>query len=196
MIKPILFCDFDGTICHDRYWSSLPAEQYDQVQKLLFRDDTSRVNDWMRGKYTAEQINEWLSEQTGMPYKELWGVFVADCESMKVSTETLEKLSSLRDHYTVILMTGNMDSFSRFTAPILRLQNYFDQISNSYHEGKHKTDNGGEIFKEYTGRLGVPLSECVVLDDSQSVCDTFELLGGKAYRVTSEKDINYYLALL
>ncbi len=192
--KPILFCDFDGTLCHNRYWSSLPSQQYEKVQKLLFRGDKTRTSDWMRGKYSAEEINGWLAEQIDIPYEILWGLFVQDCQNMKVAQTTLEKLSSLRDRFTVILITGNMDSFSRFTVPALRLEKYFDYISNSYYEGRHKTDNGGLIFKEYSERVGTPLSECVVLDDSQRVCDTFESLGGIAYRITAEKDVNYYLS--
>ena len=194
--RPILFCDFDGTICHDRYWSSLPSEEYDQVQELLFRNDTTRVNDWMRGVYTAEEINQWLADQTGIPYERLWDTFVADCRAMRVSDETLHKLSSLRDRYKVILMTSNMDSFSRFTIPQLELDRYFDHISNSYYEGRLKSDEGGRIFTDYATRFGVPVTECVVLDDSINVCGVFESLGGRAYRITPEKDVNYHLATL
>jgi FMN phosphatase YigB (HAD superfamily) len=194
MTKPILFCDFDGTICHDRYWRSLPSEQYEKVQSLLFRDDKTYVSDWMRGKYTAEQVNEKVAHELGLPYEQVWQLFVNDCSTMRVSQETLEKLSALRSRYTVVLMTGNMDSFSRFTVPALGLENYFDCISNSYHEGKHKTDDKGQIFTEYADKFGVPLKECVVIDDSQNVCATFEALGGMAYAVTPEKTITHYLA--
>jgi hypothetical protein len=57
MAKPIIFCDFDGVLCHDKYWRSLPEDQYEKVQELLFRDGTTLVNDWMRGEFTAEGIN-------------------------------------------------------------------------------------------------------------------------------------------
>jgi len=195
-MKPILFCDFDGTICHERYWRSLPPDQHEKVQNLLFRSDKTRVNDWMRGKYTAEEVNRFVSEETGIPYEELWKLFVNDCSTMRVSQEVLEKLSALRDRYRVILMTGNMDSFSRFTAPALKLEHYFDHISNSYHERKHKTDNRGEIFVEYAERFGAPLSSCVVIDDSPNVCATFEALGGRACMITPDRDIDYHLAAL
>lgn len=196
MNKPLLFVDFDGTICFERYWRSLPSDQYRKVQELLFGEDKTRVNDWMRGKYTAEEINQWMAKQIGIPYEELWQLFVNDCGTMKVSKHTLEKLSALRDRYTVVLMTGNMDSFSRFTATTLELERYFDYISNSFNEGKHKTDNDGEIFVEYAKKYGVPLSECVVIDDSPNVCAVFEQLGGTAYRVSPERNIESYLSQL
>ncbi len=194
--KPILFVDFDGTICHDRYWRSLPNLYNEKIQTLLFGKDTKRVNDWMRGKYTAEEVNQFVSKAIGLPYQDLWKIFVEDCENMNIATITLERLSAIRNKYTVILITGNMDSFSRFTEPALGLDKYFDYISNSYYEGKQKTDNDGEIFTEYATKYGVSLNECIMIDDSENVCTTFEKLGGTAYIVSLEKDINQYLESL
>lgn len=191
--KPILFCDFDGTICHDRYWRSLPAEKYTQVQELLFQGDMQKANDWMRGTYTAEEVNQFVAESIGMPYAELWDLFVQDCRTMRVKKEILEKLSALRQRYTVILITGNMDSFSRFSAPVLSLENYFDHISNSYYEGVSKTDNDGDLFAVYATKYGVQLSDCVLLDDNAAVCTIFERLGGKPYLVSSTHNVEYYI---
>lgn len=157
--KPILFCDFDGVLCHDRYWRSLSFNEHEKVQELLFRNNTTLVNDWMRGKYTAEEVNRIVSEKTEIPYKRLWDVFVKDCKTMHIQKGNLEKLNSFRDQYTVILITGNMDSFSRFTHPALMLDNYFDHISNSFHEGIHKTDNGGEIFLKYIEKYGATIQD-------------------------------------
>ncbi|MEK7065997.1 MAG: hypothetical protein AAB965_00305 [Patescibacteria group bacterium] len=54
--KPILFCDFDGVLCYDRFWRSLPSHEYEKMQDALFRRDKEMVNDWMRGEYCAEEI--------------------------------------------------------------------------------------------------------------------------------------------
>ena len=191
-MKPILFCDFDGTICHDRYWRSLPSEYHERVQQLLFRDDKTRVNDWMRGKYTAEEVNRFLADELGLSYDELWALFENECRTMQVPKNVLDKLHALREKYTVILMTGNMDSFSRFTVPALGLEEYFDHISNSYHEGKHKS----ELFIEYASRFGVLMRDCIVIDDNREICGIFESLGGTALLVGPEKDVTYYLAQL
>jgi len=85
-IKPILFCDFDGVLCHDRYWRSLPFKEHEQVQELLFRNDTTLLNDWLRGKYSAEEVNRLVSEEIAMPFEKLWKVFVKDCKNMRVWT--------------------------------------------------------------------------------------------------------------
>jgi len=127
--KPILFCDFDGVLCHDRYWRSVPADKLEAIQELLFLNDTSLVNDWMRGKHTSEEINQFISEKIDMPFNKLWDIFINDCKNMRVSLKALEKLHQLRSKYTVILITGNMDSFTRFTHPELMLDNYFVSIA-------------------------------------------------------------------
>jgi len=194
--KPILFCDFDGTLCHDRYWRSLPPNKHEKLQELFFGNDTTFINDWMRGKYSAEEINQSISQRIEMPFESLWDIFVSDCKTMRVPKEALEMLNSLRDRYIVILITGNMDSFTRFTQSALGLENYFDCISNSFYEGVHKTDNEGEIFIKYTNKYKVSIQTCILIDDSKKVCKIFNKLGGTAYRVIKNRDIIYYLEKL
>lgn len=194
--KPILFVDFDGTICHERYWRSLPPVHHKAVQDLLFNTDTHMVHDWMRGKYSAEEINQFVAEKIGMPFRELWELFVDDCKTMHVSPQVLDQITELRKKYLVILLTGNMDSFTRFTVPALNLEKYFDHISNSYYEGRHKTDDGGQLFLDYAEKYNVPLSTCIVIDNSKTVCSLFQELGGTAYHVTPEIDVLQHFATI
>ncbi len=194
--KPILFCDFDGVLSHDRYWRSLPTEQLKKVQEFIFYGDGILVGEWMRGKRTAEEVNQIVAEHIGVSYQELWDLFVHDCKTMDVSKDNLEKLHNLREKYTVILITTNMDSFSRFTSPSHNLPKYFDYIFNSYEEGMLKTDNDGEAYTLLAKKYSVPMSECIVFDDSKSVCDIFTELGGKAYLVTKENNLESWLLKL
>ena len=194
--KPILFVDFDGTLCFDRYWRSLPPDQFKTAQELVFGDDKALVDGWMRGKNTAEEVNRLIAEKINMPFEELWGLFVRDCETMHISEKVLERLDALRDRYIVILITGNMDSFTRFTIPALKLDRYFDHINNSFFDGRFKTDRKGEIFTEYAEGIGVSLNDCVLIDDSAKTCEAFNALGGTAYLITPEQDIMHYLEIL
>ncbi len=191
--KPILFIDFDGTICFDKYWRSLPKDKFDQMQSFMFGEDKTLVNDWMRGKYTAEEINQLVAEKIDMSFEKLWELFVLDCKTMEVSREILEKLSAIRDKYTVILITGNMDSFTRFTVPVLQLEKYFDYINNSFFETKLKDDDNGSLFTKYAKSLGVSLNKCILIDNSQKACESFRALGGTAYFITPEHGIMMYL---
>lgn len=192
-IKSILFIDFDGTLCHDRFWRSLPAAQYEKVQSFLFGEDKTHVQEWMLGKRTAEEINELLADHLGVPFQKLWDIFVQDTRSMKVSQESLNVIKNLRDKYTTILITVNMDSFSRFTVPALRLNDYFDAISNSYDEGLFKSDNDGEVFRKYIHTYQAPVESSILIDDSPSACATFLSLGGISRQVVGDNDLVYHL---
>ncbi len=194
--QPILFVDFDGTLCHDRFWRSLSRDQYASVQEILFGEDRTLVQEWMVGKHTSEDINKLLSEQLRIPYAELWNIFVQDAKNMKVSSKVLQTIHTLRSRYTTILITVNMDSFSRFTVSALALDRYFDAISNSYYEGTFKGDNDGEIFRNYLEKYGAPIRSSVLVDDSLSVCETFRRLGGRAMQVTKERDVLCHLNAL
>lgn len=193
MHKPILFIDFDGTLCHDRFWRSLPEEQYKKVQTLLFEEEKSYAEEWMKGKRTAEEVNQFIAGKLDIPFQALWAVFVKDAETMRVSKEVLETIGNLRDKFTTILITVNMDSFSRFTVPALELNNYFDDISNSYYEGKFKSDNEGEVFRDYMQKYSAPVERSILIDDSTGACETFRAIGGIAYQITLEDDITLCL---
>ncbi|MFA6404422.1 MAG: hypothetical protein WCW03_00210 [Candidatus Paceibacterota bacterium] len=194
--KPIIFVDFDGTICFDKYWRSLSPRDFEVVQSFIFGKESTLVNDWMRGKYTAEEVNSMLADKIGMPFMKLWELFVRDCETMHIHEDVLNKLNSLRTKYTVILITGNMDSFTRFTVPSLHLDRYFDHINNSFFAGKLKEDSKGVLFTEYATSLNVPINECFLIDNSPKACMSFVNLGGTSYQITPENDITYFLEKL
>ncbi|NEJ17715.1 hypothetical protein GR211_33220 [Rhizobium leguminosarum] len=183
--RPIIFIDFDGTICNDRYWRTLPSDKQNKLQTYLFQENRNIVFEWMRGLHTAEEINNLVAVALDIPYSELWEIFVADCQSMHVSPATLARLAHLRLIANTILVTGNMDSFSRFTVPALLLDQHFDAISNSYNEGRLKTDDGGALFMQYIEQFGASIEDCVVIDDSAEVCSTFARLGGMPLHATA-----------
>lgn len=185
--RPTVFVDFHGTICNDRFWRSLSDEQQLALQAFLFEKNGHLVDEWMRGLHTAEAINEIIAAELDISYDLVWAVFVADCRSMHISPGILSRLRQLRPLANIVLMTGNMDSFTRFTAPALGLDEYFDAISNSFDEGRLKTDDGGSIFGQYASRYGTPIEKCVVIDDAEDVCAVFTDLGGKALQVTGER---------
>lgn len=189
-----LFIDFDGTICNDRFWRNLPEKENSLVQKKLFIENGELVADWMRGKYTSEEINEFVSKETRLPYDRIWNVFVDDCKKMHVDPEILELLTKLRKKFHLVLITGNMDCFDRFTAPNLELEKYFDTVVNSYTEGCLKTDNDGETFRKY---LKGNIQDALLVEDSPTSCQTFSNLGGTALQVArTDKTIKHLQHIL
>ena len=192
-IKPILFIDFDGTLCHDRFWRSIDADSFEKIQNLLFGEDKSMVNEWMRGVYSSENINELISKELNIPFEKVWNTFVADCENMNVSTDVLNRIKNLKKDFHIVLITDNMDCFTRFTAPALKLDLLFDSIINSSDNKKFKSDNGGEIFLQTVNKLDSKIENSILMDNSKSACGTFSKLGGMIRFVTPEEPLAFWL---
>jgi len=182
-LKTLVLVDWDQTLCFDRYWRSLPEAQRLRVQDELFGGNSTLVHEWMRGEHAAEYVHAYLATWLGIEYEALWDVFVHDCETMRVAPGLLTRLNALRAQATVVLATGNMDSFSRFTVPALRLHDYFDGISVSWDERLHKSDNNGELFERLAARYRVPMCNVTLVDDNRLNCELVRAKGGTAYQV-------------
>lgn len=195
-MKPILFIDFDGTLCFDRFWRNLKPEELKKVQHFLFTSNKEILRKWMLGEFTSEEVNLLVSESLSLDYTYLLDTFIKDCETMDVSKTTLKRVHSLRDTYTTILITDNMDCFSRFTVPSLNLQNYFDEIINSSDRRLSKNENDGQLFIDVTREHNSDLKKSMLLDNSLDTCTIFENLGGKSLFVTPEKPLSYWLETL
>lgn len=192
-MKPIIFVDFDGTINFEKLWNMLEMESYGIVQTLLFGEDKSVIHKWMRGSCTSEEINLLVAQKIGLPYKSLWKIFVENCRNFKVSKNTLRQIKCLSDKFKTVLLTDNMDCFSRFIAPALSLNNHFDLVVNSADTGLFKDDNNGEIFTRLINVHGARIEECILIDNSIKSCNRFAGLGGKSCLVTTENTIDHWL---
>lgn len=192
-MKPVLFIDFDGTLCHDKFWRSLSPELLSKI-KLFEFDEEQIAQRWMRGEFTSEEINRRVAPLIGMDYQELWDLFVENCSTMEVSKDLLETLSNLRSRYHVVLMTDNMDSFDQFTVPALHLEDYFDLIVNSYNKKRGKEDESGKNFTEVLQSYDSAIEDSILIDNSAQACQLFESLGGTSYLVSGDQNLGYWLA--
>ena len=192
-MKPILFIDFDGTLCHDRFWRSIDASSFEKIQNFLFGANKSKVDEWMRGIHSSEEINQLISKELNVPFEKVWEIFVADCENMNIPVDVLNRIENLRKNYHTILITDNMDCFTRFTVPALKLNSYFDSIINSFDNKKFKSDNNGDIFLQVVNGRGSKIEDSILMDNSKGACNTFSKLGGMTRFVTSEKPLAFWL---
>ncbi len=193
MSRPILFVDFDGTICTDRYWHSLSGEEQVRLQQALFVDNKPLAHAWMRGEKTSEEINQFLADTCSLDYGELWNTFVTDCKSFALENGVYEAIGEVRTRYRTVLVTDNMDCFGRFIVPSIKLDKVFDHIWNSSDHGFLKNDYDGRAYTEACHELGADISECVLIDDREHSIDTFAQLGGQTYLTGSPKDTVLYL---
>lgn len=196
MGKPILLIDFDGTLCHDRFWRSLDVKHFDQIQELIFNQNFEYIDEWMRGKKTAEEVNLFVADKLNIPYEHLWSLFVEDCKTLYIDKKDLELIDGLREKYIVVLMTNNMDTLMRFTVPALNLDVHFDLIVSSADRGILKHDENGKLFTDIIQELNGNIKDTILIDNSRKVCDLFEALGGKPLYVDKEKNLTYWLKTL
>ncbi len=191
-----LFIDFDGTICFDLFWRSLPPDLNNQINNLLFHNNENLINSWMIGKFSSEDINSIISQNLKIEYEYLWDIFVNDCKKMSIRIKTLELLQKAKTYYKTILITDNMDCFDRFTVPSLNLRKNFDYIENSYNHKMLKSSKDGVFFKEVAQSRNINLKDSILIDNSYHNCNIFEQLGGESISVLKPEDIEIHLQSL
>ncbi len=192
-MKPLLLLDYDGTICFDRFWRSVDAALFAQIQVHLFGADRHMLTTWMRGQLTSEEINQFLALKTNVSYQKLWETFVNDCRTMRVEPQHLQKVRNLRSRFAAVLMTDNMDCFSRFTVPALQLDHSFDAILNSADHGQLKSDDSGSLFSQTAQIYGNAMRDAWLVDNSKQACDHFTALGGNACFVDAKHPVQFWL---
>ncbi len=197
MKKQNIFIDFDGTICFDFFWRGVPDSLRQKFESFLFRDNGNVVEDWMRGNLTSEQVCHFISENRGLVHDEILKIFVNDCKTMTVKPEILMAIDRCRKNNNVFLITDNMDSFTRFTEPGLKLKQHFDKIYNSADYGKLKDDAAEEsLFTKALSDSNSDIKKSVLLDNSKKNCEIFKKLGGSSFCVENADHVLTLLKML
>ncbi|NBD74253.1 hypothetical protein GVX82_04420 [Patescibacteria group bacterium] len=191
--KPVLFIDFDGTLCHERFWSDLPEKTYARVQSYLFGTNRSLARQWMRGNLTAEEICKELGEELELDAPFLLRKLEQKCRTMYIEREILDRVGKLRPRFYTVCITTNVDTFTRWTWPSLDLSQQFDACENSADTGVYKSDDHGQIFVDVCERFRAPIDKSILIDDSRRNCACMTRRGGISYRVDDERDVGYYL---
>jgi FMN phosphatase YigB (HAD superfamily) len=175
----VVFLDWHGTLCTSIFWehwaqdSSLIAANL-LIQRHLFETSTELVHGWMLGDWNAEAITEEISRRTQIDAGELLAGLRESCESMKLLDDALfEAVGNLRRNGTkVVIATDNMDTFTRWTVPSLKLSRHFDAILNSHDLRafkRHKTEKGdSKFFSRYLSDHGINPARTILIDDSQN----------------------------
>ncbi len=111
-----------------------------------------------------------------------------------VSEDVLPQLCILRSRGVWVgIATGNMDSFTRWTVPALRLDRHDDVILNSAElgvmKGDRRQDGSSEFFSDFLHVRGFTTGTTVILDDSQDIAGVAEESGMTFRNITSEHTV-------
>jgi len=199
MNKKIIFIDWDGTLSSSRFWGELREtnNNFAKIVNDFFIFEKKIVIDWMKGLLTSEYINKIISQKSGISEDKLWKIFISDCQNMIIDPHAINLIQNIRVKYPVILVTGNMDCFTRFTIPALKLNDKFDLIVNSADVGYLKTDYNGKCFMDCAKQFNIKsMSNAYLIEDSVKTCETFSRLGGNALKVSNLNETLSHLKLL
>lgn len=197
MKKQNIFIDFDGTICFDTFWRTAPETLKRKIEDLLFHGGNGEtLENWMRGKLTSEEICKFVALSLEVDFKDVFSIFVADCKSMTVSADSLRAIDRCRKNNNVYLITDNMDSFTIYTEPQLKLGQHFDRIYNSADLGILKGDEDESLFIKALKDTKSDIKKSILLDNSKSNCEIFKKIGGNSFCVRNENDVLNLLQML
>lgn len=196
-----IFLDWNGTLSDSIFWDHLKNSD-DEGKRLLkiwetslFSNNKDFINKWMRGKYTTEEVLEIVSKDTKTEYKKLLKEFVKGCESMELSSpQIIPLISKLQKKGTkIVIATNNMDCFTRWTVPTMKLNTVFDEIINSSDQKALKKDldsNGNSLFfKDFFERNKIYMKDCVFIDDSIDHDNTISNMGIRYIQIDSSKEL-------
>ncbi len=194
-----IFFDWHNTLSTLLFWDQWKNPEHPRhewhasLSRYLLGENMSAVMKWMRGKLSAEEISSMLADALGYSREAIFQDLKESCESMRlVSDEILPLVRKLRESgMKCVIATDNMDTFTRFTVPALRLSEHFDGVLNSFETGMLKFDTeGGAIpfFDEYLEKNNLRYKDVVLIDDCMDTSGTYEKRGFDILQVFNPDD--------
>lgn len=173
----VVFIDWDLTLSGSRFWGHWavdPKRQKDieLIRRLVFASNSGFIDDWMRGRYSAEEAVTEIARRTGLDANKLLLGLRESCANMTLyDNQTLDMVDGLRAKgVKIVIATDNMDTFSRWTVPALGLNDHFDEILNSHELKARKKDKssvgGSAFFADFFERYRIDPARSVLIDDS------------------------------
>lgn len=131
----LLFLDFNGVLSYRPFWASLQSTDpltFSSIQELLFQKNLPLLHQWMRGQVSAEDICSYLAKNLGQDYDYLLQTLIQDCKTIDLFKPARSLLAELKTGYYLVLVTDNMDCFSRWIMPAYPKEfTLFDAIFDS-----------------------------------------------------------------
>ena len=202
-----IFLDWNSTLSYSKFWGHWQRESnpynniFNNIQSTLFSISSAKIKDWMRGKYSTEQIVEFVAKHTEQNYKLLLSEFIKSCQQMEYSSFHIPQLiKQLRAKgIKVLIATDNVDSFTRWTVPALKLDILFDDILNSYNLRVLKTDideKGESLFFKKGLKKNFNFKGSVLIDDNLDVKSIVKKSNIDFLYITKENELERHLEKL
>jgi hypothetical protein len=178
MAEPkVIFIDWNKTLSDSHFWRHFP-----EAETVMFLANRELLNPWMRGELSSEKICQTIAEETTFSESDIFNDLKESCAVMEfVDPEIPELIKKIRARgIKVVLATDNMDCFSRFTVPALKLKELFDDVLVSCDTKILKVEVREScipFFKKFLTENNLKYSDTVLLDDSDWFAEAYEALG-------------------
>ena len=171
-MKAVLL-DFNGTLFFD---SGFHAEAWAEIYRELHPDEDDGPDGSFylgpRNDVLIQKIAPWLSEQERQEvsrhkealYRKICKENPHQVQLVNGAVEFLDKLKELKVPF--ILASASIKDNIDFYFETFALERWFDKDITVYDDGTYA--DKGKMHLEAAKRLGVELSECVVIEDSPS----------------------------
>lgn len=188
-MKKVIFIDWNRTLSFDLFWGHLKEIEHPNhhhlapIEEWLFVKNRELINPWMRGEISVEDVVGRMASDTEIPAKIILQELRHSCEVMQYCIVGLQELiKDIRSRGTkVVIATDNMDTFTRFTVPALKIDQLFDGYLNSY-DIKHLKDDEEPadsivFFDDFLTKNNLTYADVVLLDDSPDKSGKYQRLG-------------------
>jgi HAD superfamily hydrolase (TIGR01509 family) len=159
MVKAVIF-DCFGVLTTD-YWkefvATLTAEQIEPARSIIYRYDA--------GKIDRADFLKSVKKLTGRTPREVEKLKPGE---MTKNIELLDYIRKLKKTYKIGLLSNIGSNWIRKSFLSESEQAIFEQMVLSFEVGMAKPDP--EIFELTAKRIGVDISQCVLVDDSEGHC--------------------------
>jgi FMN phosphatase YigB (HAD superfamily) len=195
MVRPKnVFIDWYKTLSDSIFWEHLKGtKDFELISKALFEDSNKIINPWMRGKFTAEEVSKLVSGKTKIDYKYIFDNLEKSAKTMIFGTTLIPKLINAltAKGVKVYIATDNMDTFTRWTVPAMRINKFFTGFYSSDKIGflkKDMDDHGrSKFFNKIIEHKSFDFTNSLFLDDNLKIADITTKLGMTFIGIKSTK---------
>lgn len=185
VFERVVFVDWHGVLSERRLWANLDVHPED---RQTFERNMNRlfgshlVDEWMRGKCTAEQVAALLlldTDSSRLSVEEVVHHAFTQMSEVKMKKRLRPLLKRLRETHAVVLATDNMDVFDRAATRRRDIRRHFDDYLNSCYVGALKDESPARFFGEWLDAYGLGFEDAILIDDRQTNGRRFEEHGGR-----------------
>lgn len=174
-----IFIDWYQTLSTSLFWEHwtdpthpLHALHAPMVSSLFHLGNASETRAWMRGELPVEEILQRICLRHHFDYELILQELIVSCKAMQLVSPTVPCfLAQLRAAgIRVAIATDNMDTFTRWTVPALKLHKLVDDILNSFDvralKGDLDSSGRSSFFAAYLEKHAFEPGESILLDDN------------------------------